>query len=125
MEESARRIITQPSPVIPDTSNIEQRLAALEARLNGRQLADKPHSTSAIGSVLHQRRLAYGLPMHAVKARGGPSIAFQSAIENGKQTVVSVPVLIRWCAAIGCDPVEVLADIIKGTTNDRPTETPG
>jgi hypothetical protein len=97
----------------PDTSNIEQRLAAIEARLNGRQLADKPHSTSAIGAVLHQRRLAYGLPMHAVKARGGPSIAFQSAIENGKQTVVSVPVLIRWCAAIGCDPVEVFSDIIQ------------
>ena len=105
--------------MIPDTSNIEQRLSALEARLNGRQLADKPHSTSAIGAVLHQRRLAYGLPMHAVKARGGPSIAFQSAIENGKQTVVSVPVLIRWCAAIDCDPVEVFADIVKGTQDGR------
>ena len=94
-------------------ANIEQRLSAIESRLNGRQLADTLKQTSATGAVLHQRRLAYGLPMHAVKARGGPSIAFQSAIENGKQTVVSVPVLIRWCAAIGCDPVEVFADTVK------------
>ena len=81
--------------MIPDTSNIEQRLAAIEARLNGRQLADKSHSTSAIGAVLHQRRLAYGLPMHAVKARGGPSIAFQSVVPcRLPLTPISLPAII-------------------------------
>lgn len=92
---------------------VEERLTTIETRLNSRALPDKAPGDCPTGRVMRQRRKAYGLAMHQVKSRGGPSIAFQSAIENGKQTVVSVPVLIRWCAAIGCEPIMVFADIVS------------
>ncbi len=53
--------------------------------------------------------------MSQVNKRGGPSTAFQCDIENGHRANVTVLKLIEWCAAIGCEPIMVFADIYSET----------
>lgn len=42
-------------------------------------------------------------------------MAFQCDIENGHRANVTVLKLIEWCAAIGCEPIMVFADIYSET----------
>jgi transcriptional regulator with XRE-family HTH domain len=65
---------------------------------------------AATGRVLRSHRKAAGLSLRAVQAQGGPSIPFQSDVENGKRGV-SLAVLIRWCKALGCQPPAVVNEI--------------
>ena len=91
---------------------IEERLLAIEARLGARCLPEKGPGGGVFGTVLRQRRKARNLSMRVVWEAGGPSIAQQSEVERGKQKNVPLLRLIRWCEAIGCDPVEVFQDIL-------------
>ncbi len=94
---------------------IEERLTAIESRLNSRELPNKGDGKNPVGKVLRQRRKAYGLSMSQVNKRGGPSTAFQCDIENEHRANVTVLKLIEWCAAIGCEPIMVFADIYSET----------
>jgi len=96
------------------TQGIEERLDRIERRLFAPAPREMIDGNNVVGSVLRQRRKAYGLTYREVKARGGPSSSFQSEIESGKKNNVGVPMLIQWCLAIGCEPIMVFADIVSG-----------
>ena len=101
------------------TKTIKERLDRIERQLFAPAPREIIAHDNAIGSVLHQRRKVYGRSMAEVKARGGPSVSFQSDVENGKLANVSVTMLIRWCAAIGCEPIMVFGDIVSGMKHEE------
>lgn len=94
-------------------SDLEERVAAIESRLNSRALPERGDGKSAVGAVMRQRRKAAGLPMHEVTSRGGPSAGFQSEIESGRKSEVGLKTFIRWCQAIGCSPTNAMDDILE------------
>ena len=66
-----------------------------------------------IGEIMNQRREAAVLSQHEVARRGGPRQPYQSLLESDRRNRgISVGMLLRWCSAIGCDPVEVFAEIV-------------
>ena len=68
---------------------------------------------NGIGHILRQRRTAYGLTMRQVHERGGPTMAYQSDVESGKKDNVGTATLVRWCDAIGCEPIMVFGDFVS------------
>ncbi len=72
-----------------------------------------------IGRILRRRRLAFGLTMRQIHKRGGPTPAYQCDVERGKREGVTIPMFLRWCRALGCDPMLTFADII-GEENRPP-----
>jgi transcriptional regulator with XRE-family HTH domain len=68
---------------------------------------------NATGKILRQRRKSYGKTMRQVHDAGGPALAYQSDVERGKRDNVGAMTLIRWCDAIGCEPIMVFGDIVS------------
>jgi len=72
----------------------------------------------AIGKIIKQRRTAYGLTMRQVRERGGPTQAYQSDVERGKKDDVGTATLLRWCDAIGCEPIMVFGDFVSSVKRE-------
>ena len=70
------------------------------------------------GEIIKSNRLSVNATLQSVLDAGGPSKAYQSEVENGKRDNVGALTLIRWCDAIGCDPVFVFAEIVRETKRE-------
>lgn len=40
-------------------------------------------------------------------------MAYQSDVESGKKDNVGTATLVRWCDAIGCEPIMVFGDFVS------------
>ena len=66
--------------------------------------------SKTISEIMRSRREAARITRGEVYRRGGPITIDQYDLEASNDIEVSV--LIDWCRAIGCDPVEVFTEIV-------------
>jgi hypothetical protein len=73
-----------------------------------------------IGKIIRRHRVANVKTMRQVKQAGGPSIAYQCDVENGRRQNVGVLTLICWCNAIGVEPSKIFDEIAQQELHKPP-----